>query len=177
MIFVELTLITSNNLIRLSRLVGHQDNFHKRIIFAEAMHIALLIFGIEHVPLAMKWVCSRELGRNLQDAVVCSERIPQDALPGVFLVSKECVAVAAVNQVPAIHDISDAMGEAIVVGGMVNPSSRMDLILTLWVKWCRPMRRLMRGNLFPSRTWARQKKLWLLVTHCQDLEMAEACVM
>jgi hypothetical protein len=69
----------------------------------------------------MKWVCSRELGRNLQDDVVCSERIPHDALPGVFLVRKECVAVAAVNQVPAIHDISDAMGEAIVVGGDGEP--------------------------------------------------------
>jgi hypothetical protein len=75
---------TSNNLIRLSRLVGHQDKFHKRIIFAEAVHIALVVFGTEHGPLAMKWACSRELGRNLQDVVVHSERIPQDALPGVF---------------------------------------------------------------------------------------------
>jgi hypothetical protein len=86
------------------------------------VHIALVVFGTEHGPLALIWVCSLELGRNWQDVVVRSERIPQDALPEGFPVSKECVAVATVNQVPAfIRDMSDAVGQATIVGGDGEP--------------------------------------------------------
>jgi hypothetical protein len=69
----------------------------------------------------MKWVCSCELGRNLQYVVVHNERIRHDALPEVSLVRKECEAVAAVNQVLAIRVISEVVGQAVLVGGDGEP--------------------------------------------------------